>query len=150
MKTRFIAAAAVMALLSACATTGETEEDFSTTKLAEQAIGQTARDRVFFSFDKAELDQDAILTLKAQALYLQQNPEKTVRIEGHADERGTTEYNMALGARRANIVKKYLTTQGIDASRITTTSYGKERPAVIGNNEEAWSQNRRAVTVIQD
>ena len=150
MKTRFIVAAAAMALLSACVTTGDSEEEFSTTKVAEQAIGQTARDRVFFSFDKANLTQESILTLKAQAAYLKQNPSKTVIIEGHADDRGTREYNIGLGERRANAVKKFLTTQGIDASRIDTISYGKERPAVVGNNEEAWQQNRRAVTVIQD
>lgn len=149
MKVRFIAAAAVVAMLSACASTGS-EEQFGATTTAETTIGQTARDRVFFSFDRANLTQESIQTLKAQAQYLKQNPAKTVMVEGHTDDRGTREYNIGLGERRANAVKKFLTTQGVDASRIDTISYGKERPAVVGNNEEAWKQNRRAVTVIQD
>lgn len=149
MKARFVAAAAALALLSACASTGSEESAFSTTSAArETTIGNEARDRVFFGFDKAKLSQESVDVLKAQAQYLKENANKTVMIEGHTDDRGTREYNIGLGERRANAVRNYLITQGVDPSRIDTISYGKERPAVIGANEDAWAQNRRAVTVI--
>lgn len=103
-------------------------------------------DRVFFGFDKSSLTSDAREVLAAQADFLKANPGVTVTIEGHADERGTREYNLALGERRANSAKNYLVALGVAEGRIRTTSYGKERPAVLGHNEFAWSQNRRAVT----
>ena len=104
-------------------------------------------DRVFFDTDEFALRGEARGTLDAQAQYLQRYPNVTVTIEGHADERGTREYNLALGDRRANSVRNYLETRGVAANRMTTISWGKERPAVEGSNESAWSQNRRAVTV---
>ncbi|PJK29356.1 peptidoglycan-associated lipoprotein Pal [Minwuia thermotolerans] len=105
-------------------------------------------DRVFFDFDRYDLDAEDIETLRRQAAYLQQFPSKNVVIEGHADERGTREYNLGLGDRRATSVKDYLVSLGVAPGRITTISYGKERPVALGHNEEAWAQNRRAVTVI--
>ena len=105
-------------------------------------------DRVFFDTDVYALSGEARATLDAQAQYLQRYPNVTVTIEGHADERGTREYNLALGDRRANSVRNYLETRGVAANRMTTISWGKERPAVEGSNESAWSQNRRAVTVL--
>jgi len=105
-------------------------------------------DRVFFDFDKFDLKPEARTTLQRQAEWLKRFPTVTVSIEGHADERGTREYNLALGERRANSVKSYLTALGVDAGRIRTISYGKERPVALGSNEEAWTQNRRAVTVV--
>ncbi|WP_029014657.1 peptidoglycan-associated lipoprotein Pal [Niveispirillum irakense] len=105
-------------------------------------------DRVFFGFDKSDLTPEATATLDRQAAWLKQYPAVTVTVEGHADERGTREYNLALGERRATSVKNYLTAMGVDAARVNTISYGKERPAVIGSNEAAWTQNRRGVTVI--
>lgn len=105
-------------------------------------------DRVFFGFDKFDLTPEATKTLDKQAAWLKQYPSNTITIEGHADERGTREYNLALGERRANATKNYLTALGVDASRVTVISYGKERPAVLGSNEAAWAQNRRSVTVI--
>jgi peptidoglycan-associated lipoprotein len=105
-------------------------------------------DRVFFAFDSAVLDQTAQQTLDRQALWLQQHPSLTVTIEGHADERGTREYNLALGERRATAVKNYLVAKGIDPQRILTISYGEERPVDPGHNEAAWALNRRAVTVV--
>lgn len=105
-------------------------------------------DRVFFDFDKYDLKSEAQETLRLQAAYLNRFPSKTVVIEGHADERGTREYNLGLGERRANSAKEYLISLGIDPSRIETISYGKERPVALGSNESAWAQNRRAVTVI--
>ena len=105
-------------------------------------------DRVFFALDSYELDSAATATLDAQAAWLTQYPQVRITVEGHADERGTREYNLALGDRRANPAKNYLASKGVDASRISTISYGKERPAAEGSNEEAWAQNRRAVTVL--
>ena len=109
---------------------------------------QVVGDRVFFGFDRSDLSGEARTTLEGQAQWLQQYPNVTVQIEGHADERGTRAYNLALGERRATAARNYLVALGIPASRITTISYGKERPAVLGSNEAAWGQNRRAVTVI--
>ena len=105
-------------------------------------------DRVFFDFDKYNLAPEARATLAKQAAWLQRYSSVTVRVEGHADERGTREYNLALGERRANSVKDYLITLGIRASRIATISYGKERPVALGSNDQAWSQNRRGVTTV--
>ena len=106
-------------------------------------------DRVFFDFDKYTLKAKAQQTLERQATFLKNNAGVKVALQGHADERGTREYNLALGERRANAAKAYLISLGIDPNRITIISYGKERPAVAGSNEAAWSQNRRAVTVIE-
>jgi peptidoglycan-associated lipoprotein len=105
-------------------------------------------DRVFFGTDEFSLTGEARAVLNAQAEYLAQYPNVSVTIEGHADERGTREYNLALGDRRANSVRNYLESRGIGANRMTTISWGKERPAVEGSSEQAWSQNRRAVTVL--
>jgi len=105
-------------------------------------------DRVFFDFDKYSLKAKAQQTLERQATFLKNNPGVKVILQGHADERGTREYNLALGERRASTAKNYLVALGIDPNRVTIISYGKERPAVAGSNEAAWSQNRRAVTVI--
>ena len=106
-------------------------------------------DRVFFDFDKSDLRPDAIDQLNRQADFMNGNGSITVVIEGHADERGTREYNLALGDRRASSAEQYLESMGVDGGRMETISYGKERPAVLGSNEDAWSQNRRAVTVIK-
>jgi len=107
-----------------------------------------AKDRVFFAFDRSDLDESAVKTLMGQAAWLKTYANAKVTIEGHADERGTREYNLALGERRANAVKQFLKAQGIADARMKVISYGKERPAVIGSNEYAWAQNRRAVTVV--
>jgi len=105
-------------------------------------------DRVFFDFDRSNIRQDQRAVLDRQAAWLKKYPEVTVTIEGHADERGTREYNIALGNRRATAAKNYLVALGINPNRIQTISYGKERPAVAGSNEQAYAQNRRAVTVV--
>ena len=105
-------------------------------------------DRVFFGYNSSELDSDAQQLLQDQAAWLKQYSEKSITIEGHCDERGTREYNLALGEQRAQAVKNWLVLLGIDSSRLSTISYGKERPAVIGSNDGAWSQNRRSVTTI--
>ncbi|RED49791.1 peptidoglycan-associated lipoprotein Pal [Aestuariispira insulae] len=108
----------------------------------------TVGDRVFFGFDKSNLNSDAQSTLAKQAAWLIKYPQVTIQVEGHCDERGTREYNLALGERRANSVREYLISLGVSENRITTISYGKERPAVEGSNDEAWAQNRRGVTRI--
>lgn len=105
-------------------------------------------DRVFFDTDRSTIRPDGRATLDKQSAWLKQYPSTTITVEGHADERGTREYNLALGNRRATAVKNYLVATGINPNRITTISYGKERPAVVGSNEQAWAQNRRGVTVV--
>lgn len=116
------------------------QEDFLAT------VGMNG-DRIFFDTDRFNIDTADQATLTAQAQWLARYPNKSVVIEGHCDERGTRDYNLALGERRANAAKNYLASLGVDASRIQTVSYGKERPAAMGSNEQAWAQNRRAVTV---
>ncbi|RMH42115.1 MAG: peptidoglycan-associated lipoprotein Pal [Alphaproteobacteria bacterium] len=111
----------------------------------QEAIG----DRVYFAVDQATLSPEARAILDAQARWLMENPEFTAVIEGHADERGTREYNLALGARRAAAVRDYLVSVGVAASRLSTVSYGKERPVAVCSDESCYSQNRRAVTVLQ-
>lgn len=108
-----------------------------------------AGERVLFATDSHSVDAEARMTLDAQARWLNTYPGLNVSIEGHADERGTREYNLALGERRANSVKNYLISMGVDPRRLTTISYGKEQPAALGNNPSAWAQNRRAITRIQ-
>ena len=105
-------------------------------------------DRVFFESDQTDLSPQAVATLEKQAQWLQTYNRYAFTIEGHADERGTREYNIALGARRAQSVKAYLASRGIDQSRMRTISYGKERPVAVCNDISCWSQNRRAVTVL--
>ena len=105
-------------------------------------------DRVFFESDSTELGPQSIATLEKQAQWLQSYGQYTFTIEGHADERGTREYNIALGARRAQTVRDYLTSRGVQAQRMRTISYGKERPVAVCNDISCWSQNRRAVTVL--
>ncbi len=105
-------------------------------------------DRVFFGYDSAELDSDALELLQDQVAWLKQYSSVSVTIEGHCDERGTREYNLALGEKRAQAVKNYLIGLGINPDRVSTISYGKERPAVVGSNDGAWAQNRRSVTTI--
>ena len=104
-------------------------------------------DRVLFAVDQSTLSDEARMVLNGQAQWLGTNTDYNAVIEGHADEQGTREYNLALGERRANSAKNYLVSLGIPASRIRTISYGKERPVALGSNEAAWAQNRRAATV---
>jgi peptidoglycan-associated lipoprotein len=110
-------------------------------------LAKVSSDRVFFDTDQYDIDAEDRATLDSQSAWLKQYSNVRVTIEGHADERGTREYNLALGERRANAAKNYLATLGIDAGRISTISYGKERPDALGSDESAWARNRRAVTV---
>ncbi|MCL6684756.1 peptidoglycan-associated lipoprotein Pal [Sphingomonas alba] len=117
---------------------------------AQQAdmIAKAGSDTVYFGTDEYQLDVAAKATLAAQARWLLANTNVRASIEGHCDERGTREYNMALGERRANAAKDFLLSQGVPEARLLVTSWGKERPVAVGSNEEAWAQNRRAVTVL--
>ncbi|MGH6893879.1 MAG: peptidoglycan-associated lipoprotein Pal [Dongiaceae bacterium] len=163
MRFRFLSVLAAGLLLGACASTPEETQASSATGSttsgggtvastvvpgSQEDLVQNVGDRVFFGLDKYDLTPEAQATLERQAAWLQQFPAVIVSVEGHADERGTREYNLALGERRANSVKNYLAALGVDQNRITTISYGKERPAVPGSDEDAWAQNRRAVTVV--
>jgi peptidoglycan-associated lipoprotein len=114
----------------------------------QEDLAVSVGDRVFFDYDSVVLNAEATSVLDGQAAWLKQYPDVVITIEGHADERGTTEYNLALGDRRANAVRNYLMALGIDQERILTISYGEERPADPGHNDSAWGQNRRAVTTV--
>ena len=140
---------AVLAL-SACSTMSESSlfgGSECESKMARDFM-ENAEDRVFFAFDSSAISLDAAEVLDTQVKWLKNNEEVKVIVQGYCDERGTREYNLALGERRANAVKQYLVSKGIAADRISVLSYGKERPAVLGSNEAAWAQNRRAVTVV--
>jgi len=166
MKLRFLSVFAAVALVAACESA--TEETATTTGTGamsdsgsgvatvstpsatpqqefEQAVGQ---DRVFFDFDKYAVRADAKPVLMRWADWMKRHPHYPVVLEGHADERGTREYNLALGEKRANAVKEFLGTQGVSSGQVTTISYGKERPAVPGSNNASWAQNRRSVAVV--
>ena len=138
-------------LLAACATkkvsTGQMQGDVYTGTDTVEYLASGVPDRVFFATNESILTTRSRETLRKQAAWLRKNSSINVVIEGHADERGTREYNLALGERRANAAKDYLMTYGISASRISVISYGKERPVDSGSNPLSWSKNRRSVTV---
>ena len=139
-------------LLSACATQkkasiGQMQGDVYTGKDTVEYLADGVADRVFFATNESILTTASRDTLRKQAAWMRKNSSVTVVLEGHADERGTREYNLALGERRANAAKDYLMTYGISSNRISVISYGKERPVDSGSNPLAWSKNRRSVTV---
>ena len=137
-------------ILSACSTakkSGSLDGDVYTGKETVKYLASGVPDRVFFATNKTSLTTASRATLRKQATFLRKNKKLNVTIEGHADERGTREYNLALGERRANAAKDYLMTYGISSDRISVLSYGKERPVDSGSNPLAWSKNRRSVTV---
>ena len=158
MRLKLVSIAATLLLLAACGTSGDDVAAVSSEAAqtggpsyepgSEEEFIVEVGDRVFFGFDSFDLTGEGQDILNRQAEWLNTYPNTGIVVEGHADERGTREYNLALGERRAVAVKNYLVALGIDASRIETISYGKERPAVVGSNEGAWSRNRRGVTVI--
>ena len=137
--------------LTACATqkksTGQLQGDVYTGLETVEYLATGVKDRVFFATNKSTLTTASRDTLRKQSAWMRKKKDLTFAIEGHADERGTREYNLALGERRANTVKDYLMTYGISGSRLSVISYGKERPVNSGSNPLAWSQNRRSVTV---
>ncbi len=115
---------------------------------SQAALQAEAGDTVYFAFDSSVIRPESQAVLRQQAVWLQRNPNARVTIEGHTDERGTREYNLALGERRANAVRSFLIAEGVAPDRIRTISYGKDRPVALGSNEQAWAQNRRGVTVV--
>ena len=140
------------AVLTACATqkkatSGQMQSDVYTGTDTVEYLATGVKDRVFFATNKSTLTTASRDTLRAQAAWMRKKSDLSFTIEGHADERGTREYNLALGERRANTAKDYLMTYGISGSRLSVISYGKERPVNSGSNPLAWSQNRRSVTV---
>jgi peptidoglycan-associated lipoprotein len=149
---------AAMVLVSACDSTGSGEGAGGAGGMGgkmgaakpgtQEDLVVNVGDRVFFDYNESDLKPEARATLDRQAAWLKKYPSVSSTIEGHCDERGTREYNLALGERRATAVKNYLVADGIGADRLKTISYGKERPAVLGSNEAAWAQNRRGVTVV--
>lgn len=162
MRFKIVSLIAVAGLVAACGTapTSETASTSgsgaATTSSASNIVPGSAEDlrvnvgdRVFFGFDRYNLTAQARYTLQKQAAWMTANSNVNVVIEGHCDERGTREYNLALGERRASAVADYLMTLGVPATRVSTISYGKERPEDPASNEEAWAKNRRGVTVIK-
>jgi len=159
MKPTFKALAVLSALALVTACTDTKTDGSSGSKYGSKygrnggysdGTGELARgvpDRIFFDYDSSVINDEGESTLQKQATYLRSKPGLDVTVEGHCDERGTREYNLALGERRASAAKNYLVSLGVPSDRIQTISYGKERPAVVGDDESAWSQNRRAVTV---
>lgn len=166
MKMKFLAIAMLGAVATACASTPPVEDtrtaepvrpaepaqpvrtDTGPAAGSAEHFTQTAGDRVFYGLDRSDLTEEARETLRRQAAWLASYPDARVLIAGNCDERGTREYNLALGARRAAAARTYLVSQGVDPSRISTTSYGKERPTCTESNERCWAINRNATTTI--
>ena len=151
LKNTFLVLIACL-VLSACATskksTGQMQGDVYTGTDTVEYLASGVPDRVFFATNESVLTTASRETLRKQAAWLRKNSKVTIVWEGHADERGTREYNLALGEKRATAVRDYLVIEGISPDRIRVISYGKEKPAVVGSNDMAWSKNRRAVTTI--
>ena len=153
---RFAAVAAAFLMVAACsstdaATDGSSSSSSSTITPGTQAdLTTNVGDRVFFDTDKTALMDEGKATLTRQAAWMKLYPNLTFSVEGHADERGTREYNLALGGRRATAAKDFLVSLGVDGSRLNTVSYGKERPVCLESSDDCWAQNRRAVTVVAE
>jgi peptidoglycan-associated lipoprotein len=146
------AIAAIAALMFMAACSNEQAAAPSSTNVTPGSVAdfrQNVGDRVYFDFDQSTVREDGRQTLAKQAEWLKKYTNYAITIEGKCDERGTREYNLALGERRANAVKQYLVAQGLPAQRINTISYGKERPEVVGSDEGAWARNRVAITSLQ-
>ena len=161
----FTAAGLALVLAAACSSRDEVPASASGSAASSSQVARTAPtpqvdvgsieyfqvsvgDRVFFETDRSDLTPEARSVLDRQAQWLQVNPNTRVVVEGHADERGTREYNLALGARRANAVRSYLASKGVPATRMRAVSFGRERPVEICSRAECWAKNRRAVTVV--
>jgi peptidoglycan-associated lipoprotein len=161
MNVKLLGAFAALSLLAACAnqpagtTTGAATGSGATASNAgvapgtEEDLVANVGDRVFFAFNESRLSGDATGTLDRQAQWLQQYQQVGVQIAGNCDDRGTEEYNLALGQRRANAARDYLVARGVSSARISTISYGKDRPLAPGDDEQAWSQNRNAITSVR-
>lgn len=172
MGARILSLLAVLVLVAGCSSTPKdtgslsTDSDLTATETmnapgpgvdamqgaapgTQQDLVVNVGDRVFFGYDKYDLTSEARATIEKQAQWLKTYPHLNISIEGHCDERGTREYNLALGEKRAMTVRNYLVALGVESGRVQTISYGKERPAVTGSDETSWAQNRRGVVVVQ-
>jgi peptidoglycan-associated lipoprotein len=155
MNNKMIAALAAVALLAACADKNENASTGTGATTAGPVPGSqedlvaNVGDRVFFDFDRSNLRSDAQATLDRQASWLGRYQQVNVQVAGNCDDRGTEEYNLALGQRRANASRDYLVARGVAGSRISTISYGKDRPTALGDNEQAWAQNRNTITSVR-
>jgi peptidoglycan-associated lipoprotein len=156
MNSKLLGALAAVALLAACSSksdTGATSTGAATSSGpvpgSQEDLVANVGDRVFYDFDRSTLRQDARATLDRQADWLGKYPQVNVQVAGNTDDRGTEEYNLALGQRRANASRDYLVARGVSGARLTTISYGKDRPTALGDNEQAWSQNRNAITSVR-
>lgn len=158
MNIKILGAFAAMSLLAACSTpattgatagTGATATTAGVTPGSQEDLVANVGDRVFFAFDKNGLQPDGRATLDRQASWLSKYAMNNVQIAGNCDERGTEEYNIALGQRRASAARDYLVAKGVSSTRITTISYGKDRPVALGSNEAAYAQNRNAITSVR-
>jgi peptidoglycan-associated lipoprotein len=157
MNTKILGAFASVALLAACASTQQTASTGTGAQVAtsgpvpgsEEDLVRNVGDRVFYDFNMSNLKPDARATLDKQAAWLGKYPQNNVQVAGNCDERGTEEYNLALGQRRANAAAGYLEAKGVAQSRVTTISYGKDRPTALGHDEQAWAQNRNAITSVR-
>jgi peptidoglycan-associated lipoprotein len=145
---KFAAAVVAMLAIADCAKQQADNMSGAAVPGSQQDFVVNVGDRVFFDTDSSELSEQARTTLDKQAQWLNNYNQYSFTVEGHADERGTREYNIALGARRAETVREYLTSRGVGPQRMRTISYGKERPVALCNDISCWSQNRRAVTVL--
>ena len=153
MNINILGALSTVALLAACSTPAPTPTPPASTSAgvvpgSQEDLVANVGDRVFFDFDKSNLRPDATSTLDKQATWLAKYGSVNVQIAGNTDERGTEEYNLALGDRRANSAASYLRAKGVATGRMTTISYGKDRPTAQGSNEQAWAQNRNAITSV--
>lgn len=147
-----LSALAAMFLIAACSNNDTQTASAASTSVTPGSVGdfrQNVGDRVFFDTDSSTVREDGRQTLNRQAEWLKKYGNYQITVEGHCDERGTREYNLALGERRANAARQYLIAQGIPASRLKTVSYGKERPDPVGSDEAAWARNRRAITALE-
>jgi peptidoglycan-associated lipoprotein len=156
MNSKLLGALAAVALLAACAdkneaasTGGGAAATSGPVPGSQEDLVANVGDRVFFDFDRSTLKDDARATLDRQAGWLGKYPQVNVQVAGNTDDRGTEEYNLALGQRRANSSRDYLVARGVDGSRISTISYGKDRPTALGDNEQAWAQNRNTITSVR-
>jgi peptidoglycan-associated lipoprotein len=158
MNAKLIATVAAVAMLAACSNsqtppaatgTGASVSSGGPVPGSQEDLVANVGDRVFFAFDSSTLNTDSQGTLERQAGWLGKYPQVSVQIAGNTDDRGTEEYNLALGQRRANAARDYLVAKGVSSARLSTISYGKSRPTALGDNEEAWAQNRNAITSVR-
>jgi peptidoglycan-associated lipoprotein len=156
MNIKFLGAFAAVALLAACSSPSTTTTAGAAAPVSagpapgsQEDLVANVGDRVFYDFNRSSLTPDARATLDRQTAWLARYPQNNVQVAGNADERGTEEYNIALGQRRANADRDYLVAKGVAASRITTISYGKDRPVALGSDESAYKQNRNAITSLK-